>query len=77
MEIERIRVVLVDLPANIRGATTRSYEDGEEFYTIWLNSRLDHAALCRAYDHEIRHIEARDFDHIIDDVQRLEVRSHA
>lgn len=76
MEVERIRVVLSDLPAHIRGFTTRSYEDGEEFYTIWLNAQLDHASLCRTYDHEIRHIEAHDMDHF-ENVQYLEERRHA
>ena len=76
MEIEKIRVILWDLPAHIRGMTTRTFDGGEEFYTIWLNKNLDHESLCRAYDHEMRHIEAQDMDHS-EDIQYLEVRRHA
>ena len=76
MEIERIKVILWDLPAHIKGMTTRSYDNGEEFYTIWLNANLDHESLCRAYDHEMKHIEAQDMDGC-ENIQYLEVMRHA
>lgn len=31
-------------------------------YTIMLNARMDHETLCRAYQHELMHIQRGDID---------------
>lgn len=56
-----IRVEYLDLPHSVRGMTVRSF-DGEDYYTIILNARLDKETTERAYKHELWHITHQDFD---------------
>lgn len=61
--MEHIKVVLVDLPSRIHGATTYFLsDDGMEHYIMFLNSRLSAEMQKEAYDHEIQHINNKDFD---------------
>lgn len=55
-------MVLENLPVTIRGFTVYQFDDGQAYYTIFINSRLAAAAQLRAYDHEINHINKGDFD---------------
>ena len=70
MLMEHIKVILVDLPCRVRGFTI---SDGFDNYTIFINARLNIEMQKKAYDHEIAHINNRDFDNILtaDDVERL------
>ena len=61
--MDKIKVILMDLPHSIKGFTVYYFdEDGQSYYTIMINSHLCSAAQCKTYDHEIRHIDNRDFD---------------
>lgn len=55
-------MVLENLPVSIRGFTVYQFDDGQAFYTIFINSRLDTAVQRRAYYHECNHIRGGDFD---------------
>lgn len=61
---ELIKVYVIDLPLSIHGATVYTFDNGQEFYTILLNAQLSYEMLCRAYNHEIEHINNQDFDAI-------------
>lgn len=74
--MDRIQVVLVDLPVTVRGLTVYYYdEDGQVYYTILINSRLNSKMQCSAYDHEISHIDNHDFDLMLP-VEDLEAARH-
>ncbi len=75
--MEYIKVYLVDFPHSVDGFTTYYFdEDGMEYYTIFLNSRMNNEKLCKTYDHEMDHINKRDFSNMIP-VQNLENMRHA
>lgn len=74
--MEMVQVVLIDLPVTVRGLTVYYYdEDGQVYYTILINSRLNDQTQCAAYDHEIVHINNRDFDCMLP-VEDLEAARH-
>ncbi len=74
--MEMIKVLMIDLPHRIRGLTVYYFdEDGQVYYTILINSRLSVRMQCDAYDHEITHINKRDFDKMIP-VEDLEAERH-
>lgn len=54
------KVLLVNLPATIKGYTVPS-RDGQ-FYTIVINARHDRKTQESTYDHECRHILNGDFE---------------
>lgn len=53
-------VFLVDLPVRIRGITVMNSDDS---FTIFINARLSSEMQLQAYDHEIEHINNKDYDH--------------
>lgn len=71
--MDYIGVFFVDMPTGIRALTVMN-SDGS--FTILINAGLSAAAQCDAYDHEMAHINNRDFDHIYD-VNYLESIRHA
>lgn len=70
---EYVGVHLIDMPHSIPGITVRIDADT---YCIFINARLSHKTQCEAYDHEIEHINNRDFDYMYD-VDELEFLRHA
>lgn len=74
--MEYIRIHLIDLPPRIHGLTVYKFDDGDAFYTIFLNSRLNDEMLRKTYDHEIEHINAEDFESMYP-ADQLEAIRHA
>lgn len=70
--MEYIKVVLLDLPVTVDGLTI--YNDDDSF-TIFINARLNHENQCKAYDHEMAHINNRDFEKMTP-ADRLEAYAH-
>ncbi len=74
--MEKIQVLLIDLPPRVAGLTAYYYdEDGQVYYTILINARLSDQRQCAAYDHEIAHINNRDFEKMTP-ADRLEAYAH-
>ena len=73
---ENIKVFLQDLPERVKGFTVRVFDEGQEFYCIVLNARLNRELLTATYDHEMEHINNRDFDMDIS-ADQLEAMRHA
>lgn len=69
-----IQVIYVDLPPRVKGMTVKTfdYEGGDDYYTIVLNARLNAEQQREAYEHEVRHIRARDFDKVNTSVDEIE-----
>ena len=74
--IENIKVFLENLPECVRGFTVRVFDEGQEFYFIVLNARLSREMLTATYNHEMEHINNRDFDMDIP-ADQLEAMRHA
>ena len=64
-------VKYIDLPPKIKAVSTEN-EDGS--YTVILNSKLNYEQNLESYQHEIRHIEKKDFDKY--DVNVIEFLNH-
>ena len=73
--MEYIRVELKDLPCTIRGFTVYCYDEGQAWFTIFINSHMSAEMQCDTYDHEIAHIESGDFD-CMQKVDRVEYVRH-
>jgi len=56
--MDNIRTILVDLPVEVKGYTI--CYDG--FYTIIINSRLNNEQRHKSYQHELDHIQQKDFE---------------
>lgn len=67
---EYVRVQLMDFPHSIRGFTVMV---DLETFIIFINSRLSHDAQIHAYDHEIGHIDRKDFDKMysVDEIENI------
>ena len=74
--MEYIKVFLVPMPLRIHGATIYSFDDGQYYYTILINSSLSSDMQCAAYDHEIAHINNGDFE-AMTPVAQMEALRHA
>lgn len=70
---EYVGVQMMDFPHSIRGFTVMV--DFETFI-IFINSRLSYDIQCEAYDHEIGHIDRKDFDKMYS-VHEIENIGHA
>ena len=72
-QFEHVQVYIGDfLPVTIKGLTIRT-TDNEDYFCILLNGKLGHNALCKAYDHEIEHINNNDFESMYsaDEIEKL------
>lgn len=56
-----VNVKYLDLPCTIRAMTVKDY-DGEDYYTVVLNSRMSRDMHIKSYRHEMEHISSNDFD---------------
>ena len=68
--METIQVFFIDLPGSVKAFTIRNSDDS---YTIFINAGISHEMQCKAYDHEIEHINNHDFDRIYDfnEIERI------
>ena len=73
--MEDVNVIFCDLPPRIKGMLVKTF-DGEECYTVVINSRLNIEQQREAYKHEMKHMRARDFDEVDKDVDEIEYIRH-
>ena len=65
-----VNTMLVDLPGTIKAFVAK---DTDDFYTIYLNSRLSHEQNVVSFIHEMEHIKNDDFysDLTADQIERV------
>ncbi len=70
--MNNINVKFMDMPHTVRGCVVRDY-DGDEYYTIMINSRMSADMQLSAYRHELEHIDCSDFasDHAVDYIEGI------
>lgn len=57
--MENIRVIFQNMPPSIKGMVVKTFDE-EEWYTVVINSNLSREQQMLTYEHEIRHVKARD-----------------
>lgn len=73
--MNEVRVIYADLPPRIKGMLVKTFDE-EECYTVVLNSRLNIEQQREAYEHELKHMKARDFDETDKTVDEIEYVRH-
>lgn len=73
--MDNINVIYCDLPPRVKGMVVKTFDE-EECYTIVLNSRLTAEQNRETYEHEMKHLKARDFDEIDKSVDEIEYVRH-
>lgn len=73
--MDNINVIYCDLPPKVKGMVVKTFDE-EECYTIVLNSRLSAEQNRETYEHEMKHLKARDFDEIGRSVDEIEYVRH-
>lgn len=73
--MNEVRVIYADLPPRIKGMLVKTFDE-EECYTVVLNSRLNYEQQRAAYEHELKHMKARDFDEVDRSVDEIEYVRH-
>ena len=68
-------VVYADLPPHIKGMLVRMFDE-EDYYTIVINSNLNIEQQREAYEHEVRHYRAKDFEQTDKSVDEIECIRH-
>lgn len=60
--MKHTKVIFADLPCTCKGLVVRMFDDGEDYDTIVLNSRLNWEQNIETYLHELIHIDRDDFN---------------
>ena len=69
------RVIFCDLPPTVKGMLVRTF-DGDECYTVVINSRLNLEQQRATYEHELKHMRVRDFDEVDKSADEIELIRH-
>ena len=70
------KVILCDLPSHVRGMVVKTFDNGEDFFTVCLNSRLSREEQQEVFLHEMEHLGAYDFDKLDMSVDTIEYIRH-
>lgn len=73
--MNEVNVIYCDLPPRVKGMLVKTF-DGDECYTVVINSRLNAEQQRAAYEHEVKHLKARDFDEVDKSVDEIEYVRH-
>lgn len=63
--MDNVKVIYADLPCTCKGMVVRMFDDGEDYDTVVLNSRLNWEQNVETYKHELWHIEHDDFNSVL------------
>ena len=69
------RIAHLDLPCKVHGLTAYYFEDGQAFYTVFVNSRDSVERQNETVLHELRHIRNGDLCAMLS-LQELELLRH-
>ena len=73
--MNEVRVIYADLPPRIKGMLVKTFDE-EDYYTVVLNSRLSAEQNMKTYEHEMKHLKAKDFDQVEKSVDEIEYVRH-
>lgn len=70
-----VRVIYADLPPHIKGMLVKTFDE-EDYYTVVLNANLNYEQQRATYEHELKHVKAKDFDEVDKTVDEIEYVRH-
>ena len=73
--MDDVGIIFADLPPHIKGMLVRTFDE-EERLTVVINSRLNIEQQRAAYEHEVKHLKAKDFDDVDAEVDEIEYVRH-
>lgn len=73
--MNEVNVIYCDLPPRVKGMLVKTFDE-EERYTVVINSRLNVEQQRAAYEHEVKHLKAKDFDETSRSVDEIEYVRH-
>ena len=73
--MDEVNVIFCDLPPTVKGMLVRTF-DGDECYTVVINSQLNIEQQRAAYEHELKHMRVKDFDEIDKSADKIEYLRH-
>lgn len=73
--MNEVNVIYCDLPPRVKGMLVKTFDE-EERYTVVINSRLNVEQQRAAYEHEVKHLKAKDFDETSKSVDEIEYVRH-
>ena len=73
--MNEVRVIYADLPPRIKGMLVKTFDE-EDYYTVVININLNIEQQRAAYEHEVRHMKAKDFDEVDKSADEIEMVRH-
>ena len=74
---DTVHFFFADLPPHVKGMTVKMFgDDGQDHFSVVLNSRLNWEQNKLSALHEMKHIEEGDFDLVNVDVDEIEYLRH-
>lgn len=72
------KVIYMDLPLTVKGMIVKVFDEngGDDYTTIVINSRYNLEQNVEAYEHELSHYTARDFEKVDSAVSGIEWERH-
>ena len=59
---EEPRVIYMDMPVSVKGFVIKTFDDGDDYYTVVLNPKYNWEQQRETYKHEIAHVRSGDLD---------------
>lgn len=56
------RTIYMDMPVAAKGFVIKTFDNGEDYYTVVLNPKYNWEQNQKTYKHELEHIECGDLD---------------
>ena len=73
--MNEVRVIYANLPPRIKGMLVKTFDE-EDYYTVVININLNIEQQRAAYEHEVKHLKAKDFDQVDRSVDEIEYVRH-
>jgi len=74
--MNEVHTIYMDMRPTVKGFLVKMFDDGEDYYTIVINPKYNAEQQIETYEHELKHIEARDLDGYCD-TDIVEMLRHA
>ena len=73
--MNEVRVIYADLPPRIKGMLVKTFDE-EDYYTVVININLNVEQQRAAYEHEVKHMKAKDFNEVDKSADEIEMVRH-
>lgn len=70
------RTIYMNMPPSVKGFVIKTFDDGEDYYTVVINPAYNWEQQVETYKHEVKHIELGDLE-AYGDADDVELLRHA